>query len=51
MQHIFAYNELPWGATVPHLTFLESSHQTDVKSSLTRNAAYRFQDICSQMAF
>jgi len=26
-----AYNGLPWGATTPRLTFLESSRRADVK--------------------
>jgi len=49
MQHIFAHNWLPWGATAqtaPWLTFLESPRRADVKLQLTCNAAiYRFRDI------
>jgi len=29
MQHIFAYNGLPWRATAPWLAFLDSSHRAD----------------------
>ena len=51
MQHIFAYNGLPWRATALWLTLLERSDRAHVKLYLTCNSpTYRFRDIRGQMA-